>query len=466
MARCWTCGAYTGEPVYRCSACRTVKEIRELKEVSSSISAGQSVDLSFLAKIQQRGFEELSDRLSDLVSSVEWGFNELSWQLHQQTDILRSIDHTLRSPSMTQANEWRRMAEELRIRGVLNESEEFYLKALDLNRLDYRIYIGLSETYLQMSKFHEAKTYLERSLPHAPKGEIDYKSYSYRLIGHIYACWEEHHQAAQALQFAVELSPHYVVGHYDYAQYCARIGNNEGCLESLRKAIAEENLYFYLSQKEKNFEPLRSDVNNLLTEISSKALLKAKEAISDAETALKEASNAIERAEVEYRDIGFRALLSRSTYDKAKSELDIARNKINSQDYVAFLDATPIAQNAINIANDVKGKIAEDIKREQDIARRRALVEAGPTRARRKIYNKGIERQWKSEKCDEVWPFVTFLLFMMFAPVVGMGISASINDSFIGGLHGLMVGFILWFIIWRLKRRQQRKKFYAKWGFR
>ncbi len=35
--------------------------------------------------------------------------------------------------------------------------------------LDYRTYIGLAETYLQMSKFGVAEGLLKESLPHAPK---------------------------------------------------------------------------------------------------------------------------------------------------------------------------------------------------------------------------------------------------------------------------------------------------------
>ena len=111
------------------------------------------------------------------------------------------------------------MAEELRRRGVLGKSEEFFLKSLEANPLDYRTYISLAEAYLKMDRFDEAKAYLEESLPHAPRlsrfrqereierrrmrksvglplheseapSIFDYKSYSYRLIGHMYACRE------------------------------------------------------------------------------------------------------------------------------------------------------------------------------------------------------------------------------------------------------------------------------------
>lgn len=64
------------------------------------------------------------------------------------------------------------MAEELRSRGVVDRSEEFFFKSLETNPLDYRVYVGLAEVYLQKDAFDEAKAYLEESLPHAPKGRI------------------------------------------------------------------------------------------------------------------------------------------------------------------------------------------------------------------------------------------------------------------------------------------------------
>jgi tetratricopeptide (TPR) repeat protein len=254
-----------------------------------------------LTKIQERGLEKLleavSEGTSEIATVIEWGFQEIGWRLQQQTDILRSIDHTLKTPSETQATEWRRMAEELRNRGVLDKSEELFLKALDLNPLDYRIYVGLAETYLRANQFDKARASLEKSLPHAPKKQqLDFKSYSYRLIGHIYACEEDYGQAVVALRAAVEFSPDYEDAHYDYAQYCALVGEKEGCLASLQKAVTTRRFYFYLAEKERNFDPLRPDVQALLTQVSTKAFDEASATIAATESALKAAAEASPKA--------------------------------------------------------------------------------------------------------------------------------------------------------------------------
>jgi len=353
MAKCWTCGTHVSGYRYTCSACESLNEIKNLQKTVKSY--GKALD--YIAQIQQEGFQRLNDTLSsglsEIASAIEWGFGEISWQLQQQTDVLKSIDYTLKTPSETKANEWRLHAEELRRRGVLEESEEFFLKALNEYRLDYRIYVGLAETYLRMNRFDKAKVFLEKSLPHAPKKEIDYKSYSYRLIGHIYACEENYNQATAILQSSIELSPTYEDGHYDYAQYCAQLRNKEICLSSLQKAILAKPLYWYLAQKEKNFDPVRSEVEKLLSSIITEASRRAKDEIARAENALEEAHDAVSKARQALNVSRDKAVLNSSTLcENAEAKLKLAKDKVASGDYVAFLEAKPIAEESNTFANN------------------------------------------------------------------------------------------------------------------
>jgi tetratricopeptide (TPR) repeat protein len=183
--------------------------------------------------------------------------------------------------------------------------------------LDYRTYIGLAQTYLRKEQFDKAKIFLEKSISHAPlvvksefghnkqassieeieimmreeskrlSGELDieekkfntfndYKSYSYRLLGYVYACEENYDKAVSCLKSAIALSPQYADGYYDYAQYCAQTGNRNECITSLSKAITGKSLYYYLSRKEKNFDPIRSDIESLIIEIYNEAMQRVK----------------------------------------------------------------------------------------------------------------------------------------------------------------------------------------------
>lgn len=350
MAKCWICQAQSGLGRFTCPNCREVEEIKSLQKEASE-----------LRQVQERAFEMLSNSLQGVASVVEWGFQEMAWELAQQTDVLRSIDRTLKTPSETQANEWRQMAEELRRRGVLDESEKLFLNALESNPLDYRIYVGLAETYLRMERFDKAKIFLEKSLPHAPKEKIDYRSYSYRLIGHIYACNEDYSQAVSVLQSAIELSPSYQEAIYDHAQYCAQKRDKENCLLSLKNAIMGVSFYFYLTQKERNFEPLSFDVKNLLRQISTDALDKAKTAISKLEGELVDAQKGIREAQKALKKCIDKTVLSSSItkYEEAKSELNRAKDKVASGDYRAFLEAELIAKEAHDLANYAKNEANE-----------------------------------------------------------------------------------------------------------
>lgn len=392
--------------------------------------------------------DTISKGLSELASAIEWGFDKLDWRLQQQTDVLISIDHTLKTPSATKANEWRLQAEELMQKGVLEESEEFFLKALNEYRLDFRIYIGLAKTYLQMNKHDKAKVFLEKSLPHAPKKEIDWKSYSYRLIGHIYACEEDYNQAVSILRTSIELSPTYEDGHYDYAQYCAQMRNKETCLSSLQKAILAKPLYWYLAQKERNFDPLRSEVEKLLSDIHTEASTRAKNAISKSMDILKDVnktiSNTFEEAEEAISKAKQALIISRDkaelesittcenvkskyslAYENAKSTLEKAKDKVASGDYVAFLEAQPLAEEAISLA--------------------RKAGDIGLNGAKNTIDKANKEREHyqnrRAEKVKNAWKNVPGLIWK---PVI-IGIILSFSGctiGYIGSYMGYFVGII------------------------
>lgn len=392
MAKCWTCGTHVNGYHYTCSSCKNLTEIKSLQDGVRSHDRNVIERLDYIEQVQQESFNALANNISEgltlIASAIEWGFGELSWQLRQQTDVLQSINDTLNTPSETKANEWRLHAEELRRRGVLDESEELFLKALDAYRLDYRIYVGLAETYLQLKKFDKAKFFLEKSLPHAPKREIDYKSYSYRLIGRIYACEENYSHATSILQTAVELSPDYADGHYDYAQYCAQIGNASDCLSSLQKAVLSKPLYLYLAHTEENFNPSRIEVENLLNRIKSEVLNNVQSIIKDSGKVLKEASESVSQARdaltkftsIQHLvvDLGTKindkkTLDSHCIYGDAEKKLRLAKEKVAKDDYKAFLDALPIAKEVLSKGWEAvqkadkelsyyRGKYAEEVK--------------------------------------------------------------------------------------------------------
>ena len=248
MARCWTCGAAVEGNFFTCNSCKHLRAAKvtqsEIREVSDR--------LADLQQVTETGFDRFSedsrtieDRLSELTSAFEWGFNAVVWQLQQQNKTLKRINLTLRTPTAAQANEWREIAEDLSNRGSLVQAKEFYNKALSAYPLDYRSYLGLAATYLKMNEFDQAKDILEKSLPHAPSEQgFDWKSHSYRLLGHIEACHEKYQDASRLLRLAINLSPKSVEAQYDNALYCAHTGDHASVSSSLASAIEGSPMYW------------------------------------------------------------------------------------------------------------------------------------------------------------------------------------------------------------------------------
>lgn len=272
---CWTCGHKVETFSFKCPTCKNLTEMKKLTKIVSAKAGDEAVRHGDLERELQHYFNNLSSTvsagLSNIAHAVEWGFRGLSWQVEQQTEVLRSIDETLKTPKKTEANEYRQQAEEAQRREAFPDAQKMYERALDSNILDYRIYVGLAETLIQQDKFMEARYILEKSLPYAPKGEIDYESYSLRLIGHIHACEENYKAAATILRQATALSPSYADAHYDYAQYCAQTGDTQHCLESLKQAVDVKPIYWSLAYRERNFDPARAVVDEMLRRVSAEA---------------------------------------------------------------------------------------------------------------------------------------------------------------------------------------------------
>lgn len=275
MQRCWTCEAEVSGHHYTCNRCeKTRTTLLEGSKVSKSTAMSKFFDYSIIAslfgeEVSQHyiaadissKLEDMSSTLGNIASILEWGFEELSWNMGQMTDLLQSIDYSLKTPDETKANEHCMMAEELKRRGLLADSEKYFLRSLELNPLSYRTYIGLARTYLQMNRFDEGRKLLEGSLPHA----IDNmkRSYTYRLLGRTFFVEGKLDEAVESLRLSVQISPEYALGHYDYAKYCALTGHVEDCLNSLLVAILREPSLIKLVEKETDFRGIRG-VNTLL----------------------------------------------------------------------------------------------------------------------------------------------------------------------------------------------------------
>lgn len=482
MSRCWTCGAYIERPLFKCKIYSRFDELQKLSKVKVD-------NLRQLAEVQQRYFEKFSEVLPDIASIIEWGLLEVSWRLQQQTEVLSNIDKTLKTHSQKEANEWRLLAEEFKEKGSFNKSKNFFLMSLDENPSDYRTYIGLAQTYLHLDMFDKAKETLEESIPFAPKSPLDrkyilskanrkshpesiktvedadeylewleeeyktrkrdksekdkidyniylptnYRSYSYRLIGHIHECNEEYSQAVSVLQTAVELSPTYYLAYFDLAKYSAQIKDREVCISALKKAIEGYPFFFNIAEVEKDFNSISSDVKNFLKEIGDSVHDAAKIVISETEKELELAKMSVNRAQKTFNKCPNQPSIGLNNLKNAKRMLNLARNRVNLKDYKAYLEAIPIAKDAYNLAKRAKEEADEKRIHYKNTAKRRK--------------RNAIKNIPFSILLTMVFIFAFFLAFGLIGFIIGAGFDdweAGLRVGFISGSFlGLLVGIVL-----------------------
>jgi len=210
---------------------------------------------------------EITSAVTEQTALLDIRLSEINWQLSLQTEALFSIDHTLKTPTETLANEWRARAEELRRRGELKQAEHLFLRCLEPenNPLDYRTYIGLAKTYELLGEPEKALEYYEKSLKHAPKsGGRDWRSYSYMLMALVYKALSEHREAFESTRKAVRFSPEYPAAHYHHARNAALIGDQASCAFSLSEAVRASAQFCVSAMLDSHFDQWRSDVAELI----------------------------------------------------------------------------------------------------------------------------------------------------------------------------------------------------------
>ena len=80
----------------------------------------------------------------------------------------------------------------------------------------------------------------------------DYRSYSYRYLGHIEFCFNNNDKAMEYLSEACKLSPSYGEALYDYSIYLSLDNNKEEAYKYLYEAIIENPLYYKLAELEES----------------------------------------------------------------------------------------------------------------------------------------------------------------------------------------------------------------------
>ncbi|UCE14281.1 MAG: tetratricopeptide repeat protein, partial [Candidatus Heimdallarchaeota archaeon] len=212
-------------------------------------------------------FKDLSGESSFIASIWQWSGLEVEWEFINLMATLYTAAHE--DPEQKFIEKQRQTAENLRSLGELEDAEKIFLEIIETAPPDFKVYIGLGKIYLEMGRPEEAKAHWEIALSYAPRTldttfEINFGSYIYRLIGRIFFCQEKYKNAVLTLKKAIELEVGSVgYYHYDYAQYCALVGDKENCLNTLEFLSNRSVAFIEFARKEINFAPYRKEIESL-----------------------------------------------------------------------------------------------------------------------------------------------------------------------------------------------------------
>lgn len=138
----------------------------------SFVSADRIHESLHLVSGQMRGVESA---IGMLVSSVDSGFAEVSYELHVQSDYLKQILEVLQAPLDTQSRELRRRAQDAYANGWIDEAQEDFERSRELNKYDFTVhqYLGNIAFFHREDLKAADQAYAAAAKYAAPKSDFD-----------------------------------------------------------------------------------------------------------------------------------------------------------------------------------------------------------------------------------------------------------------------------------------------------
>jgi tetratricopeptide (TPR) repeat protein len=170
-----------------------------------------------------------------LVSAVDSGFAEISYELHVQSDYLRQILEVLQAPLDTQSRELRRRAQEAYANGWIDEAQEDFERSRELNKYDFTVHQYLGNiAFFHREDFKAAdQSYAAAAKYAAPKSDFD-AALALLSRAAVSQAGEDVLGALEFAEQALSTSPDLPEAQYAVARYLAASGStDEGRIRQL-----------------------------------------------------------------------------------------------------------------------------------------------------------------------------------------------------------------------------------------
>lgn len=244
----------------------------------------------------QRFAQQMADSSADMVDAVERSAEGIAASIQQMSDYLGGglceIRWLVERLSLVSVEILRVLLESLdnKSRQLLEQGIKWYeriepelakkcfLKALEANKTNYFAYQYLGFIAVDQNDADQAI----RNFDLAQKiAETDYhKSIALSHLARSCQAKGDLNKAADTAKQATEANPHAAKFWYEWAGYSARLGNKESLL-ALKEAIERDWTYFTIVAIDNDFDLVREDVNQLLSELREQQRRKAQQAMGE-----------------------------------------------------------------------------------------------------------------------------------------------------------------------------------------
>jgi tetratricopeptide (TPR) repeat protein len=161
--------------------------------------------------------DEISDAYNELEEFFQYSHAEQMWMLEKHLKVLTGIEDALKNPRATQANELYFMAKKALKRDMIRESLKLLKQAIELNPLDYRVYMTMGYIYLMMDNLDKAANRFELAFRNVDDNK--YKSFALLQMANVRYLMDDIGGAAELAEHATKIHPNDPKARYQYVVY-------------------------------------------------------------------------------------------------------------------------------------------------------------------------------------------------------------------------------------------------------
>lgn len=278
-----------------------------------------------------RGVKDIANGVAELKATFEWGFSELIWQIEKQRETLQEILETLQKPLGTQAKELKERAEEAYKNGWIDDALRDFLESEEKNKYDFTIHQSLGNIYFfHKGKPEKALEYYKKAVKYAKPESEYHASLACIHVALVRYLQEDYEAAKEATAQAIDLTPDLDFAHYEHARYLAKLGDFNGAISHLGKAIKADRLYALKANMEEDFDGMEDEFKSFIRQIRSPVKKATSQEITKAR---------------KYINVGEKVGASVDGYDEELNRL----KKLVGKDSLGLFDC----QDALNKAREI-----------------------------------------------------------------------------------------------------------------